>query len=59
MAECSLTNAGDAFIQEVSSGEDADQREADDVVFAANHTAESFFQFSGFVRNGDSGLGRH
>jgi hypothetical protein len=43
----------------VSAGKNTDQREADDIVLAANYAAESLFKFSGFVRNSDSSLGRH
>jgi len=43
----------------VSAGENADQREANHVVLAANHAAQRFFEFGGFMGNGDCGLGRH
>ncbi len=39
-------------MQQMPTRENADQREADHVVLTANHAAESFFQFGGFVRNG-------
>ncbi len=59
LSERGLADAGNAFDQKVSAGENADQREADDVILTANHAAKGLFQFSSFVRNGDSGLGRH
>src|SRR5579859_173870 len=59
LSERGFANAGNALNQQVSTGENADQREADDVVLAANHTAQGLFEFGGFVRNSDGGLGRH
>ena len=54
-----LANSGNTFDQQVSAGKNADQREANHVVFAANHAAQGLFEFSGFVRNSDGSLGRH
>src|SRR5579859_185724 len=59
LSESGLADSGNAFDEQVSAGEDADQGEADDIVFAANDAAQGLFQLSGFVRNGDGGLGRH
>ena len=52
-------DSGDAFNEQMSAGENADQREADYIVFAANHAAESLFEFGGFVGYGAGGLERH
>ena len=39
LAKRGLADAGNAFDEQVSAGEDADQRQADDIVLAANHAA--------------------
>ena len=59
LSERGLANARNTLNQQMASRENADQGKANDLVFAANHTAKSFFEFGGFVRNSDSGLGRH
>ena len=59
LSQRSLADSGNAFDQQVSAGEDADQREAHDIVFAANHAAQRFFQFGSFVGYGNCGLRRH
>ena len=59
LSESGLANAGNAFDEQMSAGENTDQREADNVILTANHAAKSLFEFGGFVGNGDSGLGRH
>jgi hypothetical protein len=43
----------------VSAGENADQGLPDDVILAANHAAQRFFQFGGFVGYGDCSLWGH
>ena len=59
LSERGLADSGNAFDEQVSAGEDADQGEADDVVLAANHAAQSLFEFGSLGRHSDSGLGRH
>ncbi len=59
LSERGLAHAGNAFNQQVSAGENADQREPNHVVLTANHAAEGGFEFGGFMRNGGNGLGRH
>ena len=43
-----LADAGNALDQQVSAGKNADQRQPDNIVLAANHAAQGLFQFSGF-----------
>ena len=52
LSESGLADARNAFNEQVPAGEDADQREADDIVFAANDAAQGRFKFSGFMRYG-------
>jgi len=59
LAERGFADAGNAFDEQVSAGENADQGEADDVVFTANHAAQGSFKVGSFVRYGDGSFGRH
>src|SRR5579863_3872644 len=59
LSERGLADSGNALNEQVSAREDADQSEADNVVFAANDAAQGLFEFSSLVGNGGSGLRRH
>src|SRR4029077_5536763 len=59
LSERGLADSRDSFDEQVSAGEDADQREADNIVLTANHAAQSFFQFDSLGRHSDGDLGRH
>jgi len=43
LSQRGLADSRNAFNEQVSAGKDADQREAHDIVFAANHAAQRFF----------------
>ena len=59
LSESGFANARNAFNKQVSTSKDAHNGEADDIVFAANHAAQSFFQFGSFLGYGNGGFGRH
>src|ERR1700692_1507843 len=43
----------------MSAGENADERQPDHIVLAADYTAQRFFQVGGLMGYSDSGLRRH
>src|SRR5258708_22252681 len=59
LSERGLADSGDAFDQEMSAGENADQREADYIVLAANHAAQRLLKLSSLVGYSDGSLARH
>ena len=59
LAERGLADSRDAFDQQVAFGENGDQGEAENVVFAANNAAQGGFQFRGAARGRYQSFGSH
>src|SRR5258707_10422091 len=59
LSQRGLADSGNAFDQKMAAGENADQRQANHIVLAADYAAQRLFQIGGFVRYGDCGLRRH
>jgi hypothetical protein len=59
LPESGFADSGNTFDEQVSAGENADQREADDIVFPADYLAKSHFQLCSFGGHGGSSLWRH
>jgi len=59
LAERRLANSGNAFDQQVAFGENGNQREAEDVVFAADDAAQTVFERRGAARGCHQSFGSH
>jgi hypothetical protein len=59
LAKSSFADSRDAFDQQMSASQHANQRQADNIVFAANHFAENVFQLTRTMGRGNGGFGRH
>src|SRR5215470_13416077 len=59
VSQSGLSHAGDTFDQQMSAGEDRNQRQSNDIVFAANDFFELIFEARGLMRGGNDGFERH
>ncbi len=59
MGQSGLADAGDAFDQEMSASQHRNQRQADDVILAADDFLELIFQAGGPMRRGNHAFQGH
>ena len=59
LAQGRFTHPWNAFNQQVATGEDRYQRQADHLILAANDFAQGVFELNGPMGSGGSGLWRH
>ena len=59
MSQSRFPHAGNAFNQQVATRQQRNHRQTDDIVLAANHFSQSFFQLYGASRGGGRSFWRH